>query len=73
MNYDILHELIDKAQEYETQTGQKLEKEDLAIFSEWLYVQTHSCVSKSNASKNLAPKEEIKLEPTELAVTKTFF
>lgn len=64
MNYDILHELIDKAQEYETQTGQKLEKEDLAIFSEWLYVQTHSCVSKSNASKNLAPKEEIKLEPT---------
>ncbi|WP_338768878.1 MarR family winged helix-turn-helix transcriptional regulator [Bernardetia sp. ABR2-2B] len=58
MNYDILHELIDKAQEYETQTGQKLEKDDLAIFSEWLYVQTHSRVSKSNTS------EEIKLEPT---------
>ena len=53
MNYDILHELINKAQEYESQTGQKLEKEDMAIFSKWLY-------EKTNAEK----KEEIKLEPT---------
>ncbi|WP_338789987.1 MarR family winged helix-turn-helix transcriptional regulator [Bernardetia sp. MNP-M8] len=54
MNYDILHQLINQAQEYETQTGQKLEKNDLAIFSKWLYEKTHSHVSK----------EEIKLEPT---------
>ncbi|WP_375562919.1 MarR family winged helix-turn-helix transcriptional regulator [Bernardetia sp. OM2101] len=67
MNYDILHELIHKAQEYETQTGQKLEKDDLAIFSKWLYVQTHSCVSqvsKNEASQDCISKEEIKLEPT---------
>lgn len=55
MNYDILHELIDKAQEYETQTGQKLEKDDLAIFSKWLY-------EKTNAEK--VKKEDIKLPPT---------
>ena len=51
MNYNILHQLIDKVQEYENETGQKLEKEDLVDFSEWLYektrnVQTHSRVSK---------------------------
>lgn len=57
MNYDILHELINQAQDYETQTGKKLEKEDLAIFSKWLY-------EKTNTEKIEKQKEEIKLEPT---------
>lgn len=57
MNYAILHQLLDKVEEYESQTGQKLEKEDLAIFSKWLY-------EKTNAEETEKQKQSLQLEPT---------